>query len=304
MEEVAKAVGGGCCRLQMPLRLALGGSGRQWLGVGWAPCRGGGGLPPFQYIPGGVGSQSPLAVSRRVKANQGLSAQGTNESATAPSLFSLSLSLYVSRSSRLPLARLPFAASTRIALGPRQGSSAASRPWLPQTGPQQRTPQTCCPHRRGFGGLGCKGGWLWFTATSSDRACHTPGLHCPELSESFFSVRPGRVPRRRYHGGLGCGGPGPTRHRHYTALSGAVVDRLGLVIAVSRCPRTDAQHSSSVASPQTLVRVRSLRLQPRLPPSPPAGGCIGMGGRCPPLGAQPMPSHCPPDAKRQLQWHL
>ena len=39
--EVAEAVGGGYCRLQMPLkreRLALGG---QWLGIGWAPSRGG-----------------------------------------------------------------------------------------------------------------------------------------------------------------------------------------------------------------------------------------------------------------------
>ena len=40
LEEVAKAVGGGYCRLQMPLT-----PGRQWLGIGWAPC--------FQCIPGG-----------------------------------------------------------------------------------------------------------------------------------------------------------------------------------------------------------------------------------------------------------
>ena len=40
LEEVTEAVGGGYCRLQMPLRLALGG---QWLGRGWASCRG---VPP------------------------------------------------------------------------------------------------------------------------------------------------------------------------------------------------------------------------------------------------------------------
>ena len=43
LEEVAKAVGGGDGRLQMPWRLA----GGQWLGRGWAPWNGGGGyLPP------------------------------------------------------------------------------------------------------------------------------------------------------------------------------------------------------------------------------------------------------------------
>ena len=36
-EEVSKAVGGDYCRLQMPLA-----SGRQWLGIGWAPWMGGG----------------------------------------------------------------------------------------------------------------------------------------------------------------------------------------------------------------------------------------------------------------------
>ena len=35
-------------------------------------------------------------------------------------------------------------------------------------------------------------------------------------------------------------------------------------------------------------------------------GCIGRGGAPPsPLqGAQPTPSHCPPDAKCRAQWHL
>ena len=35
--------------------------------------------------------------------------------------------------------------------------------------------------------------------------------------------------------------------------------------------------------------------------------CGGVGGRYPPpplQGAQPTPSHCPPDAKYQPQWHL
>ena len=45
LEEVAKSVGGGYCRIQMHLP-----SGRQWLGIGWAPWRVGGG--GFQYIPG------------------------------------------------------------------------------------------------------------------------------------------------------------------------------------------------------------------------------------------------------------
>ena len=40
LEEVAKAVGGGYCRLQMPLTLALGVRG-QWLGISWGPWRGG-----------------------------------------------------------------------------------------------------------------------------------------------------------------------------------------------------------------------------------------------------------------------
>ena len=47
-EAVRQAVAGGFCRLQMPLKLVLA-SGRQWLGVGWAPWRGGRGL---QCIPG------------------------------------------------------------------------------------------------------------------------------------------------------------------------------------------------------------------------------------------------------------
>ena len=51
---------------------------------------------------------------------------------------------------------------------------------------------------------------------------------------------------------------------------------------------------------------------PKIPTAtatPAVPGRVGMhwkGGRyAPPLqGAQPMPSHCPPDSKCQLQWHL
>ena len=54
LEEVAKSVGGGYCRLQMPLKRHLA-SGRQWLGIGSAPWSeaGGGVSPPapFQCTP-------------------------------------------------------------------------------------------------------------------------------------------------------------------------------------------------------------------------------------------------------------
>ena len=42
LEEVAKAVVGGYCRIQMPLKLALGVLGTDRLGIGWALWRGGG----------------------------------------------------------------------------------------------------------------------------------------------------------------------------------------------------------------------------------------------------------------------
>ena len=56
LEAVAKAIGGGYCRLQMPLRLALGVRGTV-AGHRLAPWRRGGGgyLPPFRCIPGGAG---------------------------------------------------------------------------------------------------------------------------------------------------------------------------------------------------------------------------------------------------------
>ena len=55
LEEVAKAVGGGYCRLQMPLRLALGVRGTV-AGHRLGALEGGRGyLPPFQGIPGGGG---------------------------------------------------------------------------------------------------------------------------------------------------------------------------------------------------------------------------------------------------------
>ena len=62
LEEFAKAVGGGCCRLQMPLTPPLGitwrplASGGQWLGIGWAPWMGGRGTsPPSNASLGGGG---------------------------------------------------------------------------------------------------------------------------------------------------------------------------------------------------------------------------------------------------------
>ena len=65
LEEVAKAVGGGYCRLQMPLRLALGVRGTvagHRLGALEEAGRGGGGglPPPFQCIPRGEGRASLL----------------------------------------------------------------------------------------------------------------------------------------------------------------------------------------------------------------------------------------------------
>ena len=55
LEEVAKAIGGGYCRLQMPLKLALGTRktvARHKLGP-WRVLGGGGVTsPPFQCIPG------------------------------------------------------------------------------------------------------------------------------------------------------------------------------------------------------------------------------------------------------------
>ena len=52
LEEVSKAVGGGYCRLQMPLRLALGVRGTV-AGRRLGALEGGGGyLPPFQCSPG------------------------------------------------------------------------------------------------------------------------------------------------------------------------------------------------------------------------------------------------------------
>ena len=40
LKEVAEAVGGGYCRIQMPWSLA---AVRHWLSIGWGPWRGGGG---------------------------------------------------------------------------------------------------------------------------------------------------------------------------------------------------------------------------------------------------------------------
>ena len=58
LEELAKAVGGGCCRLQMPLKPALGVRGTV-AGHRLGALEGGGGyLPPFQCIPGGGGGSN------------------------------------------------------------------------------------------------------------------------------------------------------------------------------------------------------------------------------------------------------
>ena len=54
LEKVAKAVGSGYCRQQMPLKLALG-VGETVAGHRLGARGGGGYLPPFQCIPGGGG---------------------------------------------------------------------------------------------------------------------------------------------------------------------------------------------------------------------------------------------------------
>ena len=54
LEGVAEAVGGGYCRLQMPLKLALGVRGTV-AGHRLGALEGGGGTsPPFQCIPGNI----------------------------------------------------------------------------------------------------------------------------------------------------------------------------------------------------------------------------------------------------------
>ena len=67
LEEVAKAVGGGCYRLQMPLRLALGVRGTV-AGHRLGALEGGGGLAPFQCIPGPLLFAGRSSASNR---NQG-----------------------------------------------------------------------------------------------------------------------------------------------------------------------------------------------------------------------------------------
>ena len=58
LEEVAKAVGGGYCRLQMPLRLALGVRGTV-AGHRLGALEGGGGVPPPMHPLGGGGGCTP-----------------------------------------------------------------------------------------------------------------------------------------------------------------------------------------------------------------------------------------------------
>ena len=59
LEDVVEAVGAGYCRLQMPLRLALGVRGTVAGHRLGALERGGGYLPPFRCIPWGVGGGGP-----------------------------------------------------------------------------------------------------------------------------------------------------------------------------------------------------------------------------------------------------
>ena len=51
LEEVAKAVGGGYCPSQMPLKPSTCGHGDGGWVVGWAPWRGGGGTSPPSHAP-------------------------------------------------------------------------------------------------------------------------------------------------------------------------------------------------------------------------------------------------------------
>ena len=61
--------------------------------------------------------------------------------------------------------------------------------------------------------------------------------------------------------------------------------------------------SKGLAPPAPARPSRPPPLPTRLPD---CQGRIGTGGGTPPplQSVQPMPSHCPPDAKRQPQWHL
>ena len=59
LEEVAETVGGGCCRLQMPLRLALAVSGPvAGHGLGTLKEAGGGVPLPFQCIPANAATRA------------------------------------------------------------------------------------------------------------------------------------------------------------------------------------------------------------------------------------------------------
>ena len=65
-------------------------------------------------------------------------------------------------------------------------------------------------------------------------------------------------------------------------------------LRAGRVLESDPQTHNGSASSQACIRGEE------------GGGDALEGGEVPPPppGAQPMPSHCPPDAKRQLQWHL
>ena len=82
LEEVAEAVGGGYCRLRMPLRLGLGVRGAV-AGHGLGSMEGpGGNLPPFQCIPwwGGGGYILRRVCPRRPECQRMFGAKGIVES--------------------------------------------------------------------------------------------------------------------------------------------------------------------------------------------------------------------------------
>ena len=64
LEEVAEAVGGRLLSVTNAIEAGHLASGRQWLGIGWAPWRGGGNPPTFQCIPAlPLRLSAPLSVT-------------------------------------------------------------------------------------------------------------------------------------------------------------------------------------------------------------------------------------------------
>ena len=83
LEEVAEAVGGGYCRLQMPLKLALGRQVRGTVaGRRLGALKRGRGGPPFRCVPGcGVSHARGLRGPSRTLAGHGLVAGGYRDGA-------------------------------------------------------------------------------------------------------------------------------------------------------------------------------------------------------------------------------